>query len=319
MPRGTVEENALNIFMDGSSFGSPRRGGVGVRFVQINSAGEEVVQDVEFLGHRNATNNQMELKACILALAEALRLGLIPQVDKVIIFTDSLYVADNYQKAMFEWPKAKWRTRSGRPVLNAQLWKELTTAMKRAGKRVDIKWVKGHSKSLHNRAVDKMARRSANVAVGRPLSAVHVRKKLSPGEVEVGSVIMRGQTMLIHIVTTEYLPVQGVWKAKYEVVSKGSPDYQCIDIVFSSHLLAAGHTYLVRVNDETKNPTVVEVLRELRDGDTSSPGGEEPGPSNNSLEPTFLAAGKLAQLLHLSGAKMDQPSQMPSGGSARGR
>ena len=290
MPRGTVEENALNIFTDGSSFGSPRRGGVGVRFVLVDSAGEEVVQDVEFLGHRNATNNQMELKACILALDEAMRLQLISHVDKVITFTDSLYVADNYRKAMFEWPRAKWRTSSGRPVLNAHLWKDLTAAMKKVGKRVDIKWVKGHSKSLHNRAADRMARRSANVAVGKPLSVVHVRKKLSPGEVEVGSVIMRGQTMLIHIIATEYLPVQKLWKAKYEVVSRGSADYQCIDIIFSGPLLAAGHTYLVRVNDETKSPTVVEVLREILDGGPPSPGGEIVGPSNNSLEPTRTAA-----------------------------
>ncbi len=115
MPRGVVDENALNAFTDGSSLGSPRSGGIGIRLVLIDEDGEEVIQDLEFLGYKDATNNQMELKACILALEEAVRLHLTGTVSKVIIYTDSLYVADNYTRAMFDWPKTKWHTRSGRP------------------------------------------------------------------------------------------------------------------------------------------------------------------------------------------------------------
>ncbi len=101
-------ENALNIFTDGSSLGSPRRGGIGVIFVIIDSSGKEQVQDFQFTGYKNATNNEMELQACIMALKEAMKQNLPPNVTRVVIQTDSFYVVDNYMKAMFQWPKTRW-------------------------------------------------------------------------------------------------------------------------------------------------------------------------------------------------------------------
>jgi ribonuclease HI len=52
-------------------------------------------------------------------------------------------------------------TQQGTPVLNADLWKRLVRAIKNAERRVDFEWVRGHSRDLHNRAVDKMAKGSA--------------------------------------------------------------------------------------------------------------------------------------------------------------
>jgi co-chaperonin GroES (HSP10) len=42
-------EEALNIYTDGSSFQRPRRGGVGIRYIIINYAGDEVAIDGEVL------------------------------------------------------------------------------------------------------------------------------------------------------------------------------------------------------------------------------------------------------------------------------
>ena len=257
-------EYALNIFTDGSSLGSPRRGGIGVRFVIIESSGEEQVKNFEFAGYKNATNNQMELYACIVALEEAIKVDLPPNVTKVVIQSDSLYVVENYKKAMFEWPRTRWLTRSGRPVLNADLWKKLVKSMQKMCMRVEIKWVKGHSKSKHNKVVDRLARASAKMPFHKPLTHVSVRRKKSSKSVDVGSVEMTGQRITIRIITSEFLKVQRLWKYKYEVISKKSRYRGNVDNIFSEHFLSTGHTYYVRVNCNTSNPRIEKVFREIK-------------------------------------------------------
>jgi ribonuclease HI len=259
----TFHRGVLYAYTDGSCLHSPRRGGIGVRLIYVDEYGAEQVQDIQSPGYRNATNNQMELKACIFALEEAHRLCLTAGVTRIIIRTDSRYVVDNYKKAMFQWPNTRWYRQCGAPVLNTELWKQLTKSMKKTGVRVDIEWVKGHSKDEHNRAADRMARVSADKAVNAPLSLVHARRKLSEESVCPGSVEMRGQRISIRIVTTEYLRPHKLWKHKYEVISKRSPYYMLVDIIYSDQLLEPGHSYYLRVNDQTDNPRVVKVFREL--------------------------------------------------------
>ena len=208
-------DNALNIFTDGSSFSSPRTGGIGVRFVTLGPSGEEQVQDFDFAGYPNATNNQMELHACIVSLKEAIKLDLPSNIAKVVLHTDSRYVVDNYKKAMFEWPNTRWLTRHGRPVLNADLWKELVRCLRNMKMMVEIEWVKGHSKNKHNKAVDKLARASAKAPFNKPLTHVSVRKKKTDKSLEIGSVVMNGQRITIRVITSEKLKVQRLWKYKY--------------------------------------------------------------------------------------------------------
>src|SRR5437016_10942417 len=106
-----VHENALNIYTDGSSYSRPRRGGIAIRYVTIDEQGDEVIKDDVLPGHEGATNNEMELTACIKALEGARDHESIHEVERVYIFTDSMYVTDNVRRAIFEWPKLKWRNR----------------------------------------------------------------------------------------------------------------------------------------------------------------------------------------------------------------
>jgi len=258
-----ITEDALNIYTDGSSFNSPRKGGIGIRYITVDSYGNEHIQNSFFPGYKGATNNQMELQACIQALKEALQLQLISNVNRIFIFTDSLYVVDNYKRAMFNWSANKWFSQSGKPVINADLWKDLLKVMKKIRKNVEFKWVKGHSKNIHNKAVDKMARASAKLAVKEPLSHVNVRRKISSKSVDQGSVTMKGQRISIRIITCEYLRVQNIWKSKYEVISKNSRYCGNVDFIFCKQLMGAGHSYYVRVNDDTVNPWVVQIFREI--------------------------------------------------------
>jgi len=260
-----VYENALNIYTDGSSYSHPRRGGIGIRYVTIDSQGNEVAQNDEVLGHEGATNNEMELLACIKGLKGAIDHPSIDEVERVYVLTDSMYVTSNVDRAKFEWPKRKWLNRDGRPIENAELWKELIRVLRKVPKRVDFKWVKGHAKDPHNKVVDKLAKQSAKGVLNRPLKVTAVRKKNSLATVQRGCVPMRGQTLSIRVITDTYMRVQRVCRYKYEVLPDTGEHSGKVDWIYhdSQDGLRAGHHYEVRVNEELRNPRIVEVIQEL--------------------------------------------------------
>lgn len=235
-----------------------------MRFITIDGLGNETIESIELPGYRGANNNQMELYACVAALKEARDYQDLSSVNSIEIFTDSQYVADNYRSAMFTWSGNRWLNRDGRPIANADIWKELVKLIKKLWPlRVNIHWVKGHSKDEHNKAADKLARKSAKNPLNPPLTVVDVRRKKTHKSVEIGSVEMRGQRLRIRIITSEYWKVQKIIKYKYEVLSKGSKYFRNVDIIFSDRDMRVGHHYEVLVNKETSNPRITKVLREL--------------------------------------------------------
>jgi ribonuclease HI len=267
-----IDENAVNVYTDGSCYPGPRRGGIGVLFVVVDDMGEEVVFEERPLGYRSATNQQMELQACI----EALKIlaGSRSPVDptayqKVIIKTDSMYVVENIRNAQFSWPKSKWHTRNGTPVANTAQWKELVKRADSLPRRVHFRWVKGHKESTYNRRADKLAKDSAKGGLQGPLTVTSVRRKKSAKTTERGSVKLSGQMLTIFIITDEYLRTQRCYKYKYEVLSKASPFFGNVDLAFSTILLRAGHTYYVRFNDDDRNPRVLKMFKEITSTTTS--------------------------------------------------
>jgi ribonuclease HI len=261
-----IDENAINIYTDGSCYSGPRRGGMGILFVVVDQDGHEVVYEEQPRGYRNATNQQMELQACI----ESLKIlaGRSTPVDpsqyqKIILKTDSMYVVDNVGNARFLWPKSKWNTRAGTPVANAAQWKELIKRVNSFQQRVDFRWIKGHRTSTHNKRADKLAKGSAKGVLHEPLTVTSVRRKKSAESVERGSVILSAQILTIFIITDEYLRPQHCYKYKYEVTSKSSPYYRKVDLAYSDILLRAGHAYRVRFNDNSHNPRVLKMFKEV--------------------------------------------------------
>lgn len=264
-------DNALGIYTDGSSFPGPRRGGIGMVFVFADKAGAEVVREEPRPGYAGATNNQMELMACLEALKSLT--GKRPVVDpwdyeKVVLFTDSQYVSKNFPTAKYEWINNRWLSRAGRPVENADLWKELVRQARKLDamhKRLTIEWVKGHKDSHLNKRADKLARESAKGPTPQRVSHTRLRRKLSPKSVEVGSVQMVGQRTTIRIISDQYLAVQKLLKYRYEVMDEESADFQSVDFAFSDLdiSLNRGHTYDVRFNDDPRNPRVVELFGEV--------------------------------------------------------
>lgn len=270
-PQIVPSEDALTVFTDGASLPSPRRGGVGVHFVHCDHLGNETYFDLIEPGYVGASSNQMELQAVIAALravqSEGLPLHMLEDISKVEVYTDSSYVADHVGSAVYEWPSNRWRTRSGAPVLNADLWKELVKQYKRVRQtfRVEIKWGKGHSSSNpHNKTADKLAKQSARRAtrtLGRPVS---VRRKTTSKSTQAGSVEMLGQRLTIRIVTAEPVPLQRLSRYRYEVMSRGSRFYGCADFAYSEDpMLRPAHTYYVTMGKDAGNPQIVKCHREV--------------------------------------------------------
>lgn len=261
-----IDENAINAFTDGSSYSHPRRGGMGMVFVVVDENGDEVQYDYCPPGYVSATNNQMELQACVEAL-EYLAARHCPldvsKYAKIVINTDSRYVVDNWNRAKYVWPKTRWTLQGGAPVANAQIWKVLFKRVSKSGKWVEVNWVKGHKASSGNKAADKLAKQSAKGGLRSPLTQVSVRRKKTTQSMEAGSVQLSNQRLTIRIVTCEYLRVQHLWKYKYEVMSTKSPSFGKVDVAYSDVPLRDGHTYFVLMNDDTGNPRIRSLIREI--------------------------------------------------------
>jgi ribonuclease HI len=261
-----VDENAINVYADGSSLSTPRRGGIGIRFVWVEDDGYEQTDDHAPPGYKAGTNQEMELQACVEAL-RLIRRGrtAVPcdRFNRILIHSDSRYVVDNFKTALYHWQSNGWKTKDGAPIENAKLWDELLRESFKAGKRVDFTWVKGHKDSEHNKAADRLARKSAGQAVNDSLHVSVVRRKVTTQQVVRGSVVARGQLVRIHVVDDRFLPRQRITRYRYEVTSKSSADFGKVDFVYSEFVLKPGHHYRVRLNSDPRNPRLVKVFGEV--------------------------------------------------------
>ncbi len=155
----------VEIYTDGSSRGNPGPGGWAA-LLRFRGREREI-------GGREAytTNNRMELLAAIHGL-EALR-----RPCRVRLVTDSTYVRDGITRWLAAWKRRGWRTASGNPVKNVDLWQRLEAVA--AGHEIDWLWTRGHSGHPENERVDRRARAEA-AAVGSGASP-DTREAGTPG------------------------------------------------------------------------------------------------------------------------------------------
>jgi ribonuclease HI len=97
-------------------------------------------------GFRLTTNNRMELMAVIEGL-ESLK---IPG-SKVVVYTDSRYVADSVEKG---WV-FQWETKAFKQKKNSDLWIRFLKTYRRH--HVRIVWIKGHASNIENEVCDRLA------------------------------------------------------------------------------------------------------------------------------------------------------------------
>lgn len=147
----TMKKNEIIIYTDGSSLGNPGPGGWGAVVVD----GMKVIE----LGGRenNSTNNKMELSGVI----EALRLVEKRKLEgsKIIMHTDSNYVLNGITVWIYGWAKNNWKTKTGKDVLNKDLWEDLFKVELNLKSKYKIEWVKvsGHAGVHLNERCDEIA------------------------------------------------------------------------------------------------------------------------------------------------------------------
>jgi ribonuclease HI len=208
----------------------------------------------------------MELQAVVTALQMAPDCACYHDVNKVVIRTDSQYVEANHKTAIFQWSQNKWRNQHGKAVDNADLWKDFVRLFRSAPKRTELEKVKAHqkgkAKDLHNDAADKLARASRDNPMRTREYRSSVRRKLGTRRTKVGSIEAKGQTLIVRVIEVQWMRLQKIWKYRCEVISNG-PYLDAIDWLYSTQQLRDGHFYEVALNDNPKNPTITDLLREV--------------------------------------------------------
>jgi ribonuclease HI len=262
---GIPDEYALNVYADGSSYPNKQRAaGVGVRFVWMNESGDEECEDYAPTGWQKATIDEMEIEACTIALKEARRLFKdMSRFRRVLIFSDSMYVTDNFVKAMKVWPTRAWRGASGVPVENIELWKRLRKEVNACPIRVNVEWVKAHKSNVHNRTADKLAKESASMPFNKPFSISDTTRKWSDRVTKRGCVPIAGQEIKIRIISREYKKHAKVYEYRYEVIDRADKSYRDVDFVRYGDGLSRNKCFLVRLNLDQNNPCIEELIEEL--------------------------------------------------------
>ncbi len=133
-------QGEITIYTDGACSGNPGPGGYGVVLI----SGKHRLEKAE--GYSLTTNNRMELMAVIAGL-EALKLA----GSKVVIYTDSKYVADAVEKGwVFQWESKAFKKKK-----NPDLWMRFLMIYRKHNVR--FVWIKGHAMNPENERCDSLA------------------------------------------------------------------------------------------------------------------------------------------------------------------
>ena len=146
---GRSREGAV-VFTDGSAEGNPGPGGYGALVRLPGQADREYSG-----GARHTTNNQMELTAAIVGLQAAVAEG----AAEITVITDSEYLVKGMKSWLAGWIKKGWKTSTGQPVKNRELWEQLAQLTR--GRTVNWEWVRGHAGHPENERCDALATSAA--------------------------------------------------------------------------------------------------------------------------------------------------------------
>ena len=137
---------AIEAATDGACSGNPGKGGW-AGLILFDDGSELEIGGFE----ENTTNNRMELTAAIKTLEKLKQFKLKKNLK---LRTDSKYLIDGYSSWINNWKKNGWKTSTGKPVQNLDLWQKID------GLRINevsMEFVKGHSGDKYNERVDLIA------------------------------------------------------------------------------------------------------------------------------------------------------------------
>lgn len=142
----------VTFYTDGACSGNPGTGGWSFCHYDENEEKGRV-----FYGFmKNATNNQMEMSAVIMALHYAHTTYEAKECN-VVIVTDSAYIVNCFENNWMEnWKRNGWMNAKKQPVKNKELWAEMDSLINKFNS-VTFEKVKGHANNKLNNIVDKYA------------------------------------------------------------------------------------------------------------------------------------------------------------------
>ena len=134
----------IRLITDGSCLGNPGRGGWAA-ILRYDHHKKEM-----WGSSPHTTNNRMELTAAIAALRQLTR------PCRVILTTDSQYLAKGMTEWIAGWQRKGWQNSKKEPVVNRDLWE---TLLELAGLHyIEWRWVRGHNGHSENERCDTLAR-----------------------------------------------------------------------------------------------------------------------------------------------------------------
>lgn len=134
----------VKLYSDGGADPNPGKGGYGLILTYKN------VKKEFSEGFIRTTNNRMELLGVISGLEKLTR------TSKVIVYTDSRYVANGITKGWArKWKANNWYRNKTEKALNADLWQRLLELIEMH--EVQFQWVKGHNGHPQNERCDTLA------------------------------------------------------------------------------------------------------------------------------------------------------------------
>jgi ribonuclease HI len=133
----------VTIYTDGGCKPNPGAGGWAALLIY----GE--VERTLYGFESTTTNNRMELTAAVRALSA------LNRPSEVEFHTDSTYVRNGITAWLANWQRNGWRTASGKPVENQDLWRALYAQTQQH--RIRWVWVRGHAGNRYNERVDQLA------------------------------------------------------------------------------------------------------------------------------------------------------------------
>jgi ribonuclease HI len=134
------------IYADGACEGNPGPGGFAA-IIEGEGKPREIVGSVP-----QTTNNRMELMAILRALVS------LSKPTRVHVLTDSQYVVLGMTQWIHAWKRKRWKTASGQPVKNKDLWVKLLELADEH--QVSWEWIRGHSGHPQNERADYLAKRA---------------------------------------------------------------------------------------------------------------------------------------------------------------
>ncbi len=270
-----LDPHAIHIYTDGSCYHNQggASGSAAVAHYPDNMQRED--EEIFDFGCAESKNNRMELLACVRALRWIRENAPWPEVSRVQVITDSLYIKENIARAR-GWKKNDWRNQYGEPKENSDLWKQFISAQQKVGIRVSFEWTAGKKSPILKRVDNaaKTAARRGGTDVDRGYSSGQVARSMVKGPAT--RFAASGQTAVVRIYRKN-LMASGENKVRFDVVAEDLRSYAASCYAFASGEMCLDlhrhHVYRLRFSANPNYPEIVELVGEVK---LPPPLGSEP-------------------------------------------